>query len=180
MFLNKKIKLHKLFRSHYYVLFQLFILVYLKTGTITIPNSDTLSKGSSVTATTTYKITYADIDAGSVSNLATATGLVNDNKVTSNNAVGVVLYEHPENHQEHPNNERDFGPNYDGAIVPSMMYGNPMYGNPMYSSPMYRSEPSTTEIQNLESNINKAKTHLTKHKHKNHSKNNYKTGKKNH
>ena len=98
-----------------------------KFGTITIPNSDTLSKGSSVTGTTTYKITQADIDAGSVSNLATATGLVNGNNVTSNNAVGVVLYEHPENHQEHSNNGRDFGPNYGGAFIPPMMSGSPMY-----------------------------------------------------
>jgi YVTN family beta-propeller protein len=155
-----------------------------KFGIVSIPNSDTLSKGSSVSGTATYKITDADIDAGSVSNLATATGLVNGNNVTSNNAVGVVLYEH-EHHQEHPNNERDFGPNYGSAFALPMMsgspvYGSPMYSSPMYSSPMYRSGPSTTEIQNLESNINKAKTHLTKHKHKhkNRSKNNHKTGKK--
>ena len=142
-----------------------------KFGTIIIPNSDTLSPGSSVTGTTTYKITDADIDAGSVSNLATATGLVSGNNVTSNNAVGVVLYEHPEHHQEHSNNERDLGPNYGGAIVPPMMPGSPMYGNPMYNNPMSGSGSSyTTEAPNLDLIGSKAKASLNKHTQKNHSK----------
>ncbi len=48
-----------------------------KFGTITIPNSDTLSKGSSVTGpAVTYQITDKDIDRRSVTNLATATGLL--------------------------------------------------------------------------------------------------------
>ncbi len=141
-----------------------------KFGTITIPNpsSGILSPGSSITGTSSYKITDTDINTGSVSNLATATGLVTDNKVTSNNAVGVILYEyeHPEHRQEHPNNERDFGPNYGGAFVPPMMYGNPMY-----SSPIYNSGPSyTTETPNSGSSGSKTKASLNKHKQKNHSK----------
>ena len=44
-----------------------------KFSTITIPNSNILSKGSSVTKTDTYKITQADIDRRSVTNLAYAT-----------------------------------------------------------------------------------------------------------
>ena len=144
---------------------------------IYIPNSDTLSKGSSVTGTTTDKITQADIDAGSVSNLATATGLVNGNKVTSNNAVGVVLYEHPEHHQEHSNNGRDLRPNYGGAFIPPMMSGSPVYGSPMYSNPMSGSGPSyTTEAPNLDLIGSKAKASLNKNTQKNHSKH-HKTGK---
>jgi PGF-pre-PGF domain-containing protein/uncharacterized repeat protein (TIGR01451 family) len=83
-----------------------------KFDTITIPSpsSGILSPGSSIKGTATYITTEADVDAGSVSNLATATGLVSGNNVTSNNAVGVVLYER-EHHQEHPTNENDFGPN---------------------------------------------------------------------
>ena len=49
------------------------------------------------------------------------------------------------------------------------------YGN---EPNMYTSGPSTTEIQNSESNVHKAKAHLSKHKHKNHTTKHHKTGKK--
>ena len=152
-----------------------------KFGTIIIPNSDTLSKGSSVTKTDTYKITEADINAGSVTNLAYATGLFNGYTITSPKALAVVLYKHREHHEEHPNNERLI-PNYGGcggcsaALPVSMMYGSPMYGSPM---PVYCNEQSygydsgpcvLTESPNSDSNGHKAKAHLSKHKHKNHSK----------
>ena|GEM_PF-2030084 len=72
-----------------------------KFGTMIIKSSGTLSPGSSVPWTVNYKTTDSDTDKGSVSNLATATGLVNGNNVTSNNAVGVVLYEHPKEHSHY-------------------------------------------------------------------------------
>ena len=73
-----------------------------KFGTITIPNSDTLSKGSSVTGpAVTYQITDKDIDRRSVTNLATATGSLGTKQITSNYAAGVVLYEHPEKHSRY-------------------------------------------------------------------------------
>jgi len=148
-----------------------------KFGTIIIPNSDTLSKGSSITKTDTYKITEADINAGSVTNLAYATGLFNGYTITSPQALAVVLYKHREHHEEHPNNERLI-PNYGGcggcsaAVVPlSMMYGSPM---PVYCNEQpygYDSGPcGPTESPNSDSNGHKAKAHLSKHKHKNYSK----------
>ena len=48
-----------------------------KFGTVTIQNGGTLSPGSSITGTSTYKITDADINTGSVTNLAYATGSIN-------------------------------------------------------------------------------------------------------
>ena len=149
-----------------------------KFGTITIPNSDTLSKGSSVTGTATYKITDADINAGHVTNLAFATGLFNSASVISPNAIVIVRYEQPTKKEEHNEEEhigdRDNcgGPGYGGyggaviLMIPGPMYGSPMYGNEPY-------EP--TEILNSESNAHKAKAHLSKHKHKSHSKNNHTT-----
>jgi uncharacterized repeat protein (TIGR01451 family) len=138
-----------------------------KFGTITIPSpsSGILSPASSIKGTATYTTTEADVDAGSVSNLATATGLVSGNNVTSNNAVGVVLYER-EHHQEHPTNENDFGPNYGGSFAPPMMSGSPTY-----SSPTYGSGPSyTTEAPNSDLIGSKTKVFLSKHNLKNHSK----------
>jgi hypothetical protein len=67
-----------------------------KFGTVPIQSSGTLSPGSSVTGTATYKITDADIDAGSVTNLASATGLFNGKTITlSNSVIAVVHYEPP-------------------------------------------------------------------------------------
>jgi uncharacterized repeat protein (TIGR01451 family) len=178
-----------------------------KFGTITIPNSDTLGKGSSVTGTATYKITDADINAGHVTNSAYATGSFNNTSVISHSANAIVSYEQPtkkeEHNEEEHNGDRDNfgGPGYGGyggAIIPvipapvPMMSGSPMYGNVPdgygsvhngYGSEpnVYTNGPSTTEIQNSKSNGHKAKTDLSKHKHKNkhkhHTTTHHKTGK---
>jgi uncharacterized repeat protein (TIGR01451 family) len=172
-----------------------------KFGTITIPNSDTLSKGSSVTGTATYKITDADINAGHVTNFAFATGSFNSASVISPNAIAIVSYEQPtkkEEHDEEEHNEEEHngdrdnygGPgygDYGGAVIP--MIPGPMSSSPMFSSEpngygsepnVYTSGPSTTEIQNSESNVHKTKAHLSKHKHKHkhHTTKHHKTGKK--
>jgi uncharacterized repeat protein (TIGR01451 family) len=52
-----------------------------KAGTVPIQNSGTLRPGSSVTGTATYKITDADINTGSVTNLASATGSFNNQPI---------------------------------------------------------------------------------------------------
>ena len=149
-----------------------------KFGTITIPNSDTLSPGSSVTGTATYKITQANINAGHVTNAAFATGSFNSQPIISPNAIAIVRYEQPtkkeEHNEEEHNGDRDNygGPSgYGGAVIP--MIPGPMYGSPMYGSEPYGygGEPyGPTETLNSESNVHKAKAHLSKHKHKNHSK----------
>jgi YVTN family beta-propeller protein len=81
-----------------------------KIGTISILSSGTLSPGSSVTGTATYKITDADIHVDSVTNLADATGSFSGEKITS--PVNIVLVRH-----KHPKCDlwRDV---YSGAIVP--------------------------------------------------------------
>jgi len=151
-----------------------------KFGTITIPNSDTLSKGSSVTGTATYKITDADINAGHVTNLAFATGSFNSTSVISPSAIAIASYEQPtkkeEHNEEEHNGDRDNYGGYGGAVIPMIpgpMYGSPMYGNEPYG---YGGEPyGPIGTPNSDSNAHKAKAHLSKHKHKNHSKNNHKT-----
>jgi hypothetical protein len=71
-------------------------LVYLKIGTVSIQSSDILSPGSSVTGTATYKITDADINTGSVTNLASATGSFNNQPViSSQNIVTVRINSQP-------------------------------------------------------------------------------------
>jgi YVTN family beta-propeller protein len=144
-----------------------------KFGTITMPNSDILDKDSSVTGTATYKITDADINAGSVTNAAYAKGSFNNNPISSPLTVALVRYKHPTKKEEH--NEEEYiddrnnygGPGYGGyggAVIP-------MIPGPMYSSPIYGSEPyGPTETLNSDFNGHKAKAHLSKHKHKNHSK----------
>ena len=155
-----------------------------KFGTITIQNSGTLSPGSSVTGTATYKITQANIDEGHVTNAAYATGSFNSQPIISPSAIAIVRYEQPtkkeEHNEEEHNGDRDNygGPygGYGGAVIP--MIPGPMYGSPMYGSEPYGygGEPyGPTETLNSESNVHKAKAHLSKHKHKNHSKNNHKT-----
>ena len=110
-----------------------------KSGTTTIPNSNTLSPASSVTGTATYTITDTNMNAGSVTNSAYATGSFNSQPVISPSAIATVSYEQPtkkeEHNEEEHNGERDNygGPGYGGyggAIIP--MIPGPMYGNPMY------------------------------------------------
>ena len=91
-----------------------------KFGTITIPNSDTLGKGSSVTGTTTYKITDADINADHVTNLAYAKGSFNSQPAISPSAIAIVSYEQPTKKEEHDEEE------HNGDID---NYGGPGYGD---------------------------------------------------
>jgi hypothetical protein len=113
-----------------------------RTENFTITSSD-LNVGQSIPGTATYKITEADIDAGSLTNSAYAT-----NKDTKSNTVTAkVIYEKPNDEEE--NNE---GPGYGGALVPMPMYG---------------SEPSgTTEVPNS----CKPTVSLSKHNHKDYPK----------
>ena len=153
-----------------------------KFGTVPIQSSGTLSPGSSITGTATYKITDADINTGSVANLASATGSFNGKTITSSNGViAVVPY-------EQQTNDRDNNGGYGSAVVPvvpaPMMYSSPMYGSVPgeYSSEPYgySSKPSgAIETQNSESNGHKAKAHLSKHKHKHHTTKHHKTAKNN-
>jgi hypothetical protein len=67
------------------------------------------------------------------------------------------------------------------APVP-MMYSSPMYGSEPrgYGTEPYgySSEPyGTTETQNSDSNVHKAKAHLSKHTHKHYTTKHHKTGK---
>ena len=158
-------------------------------GTVPIQNSGILSPGSSVTRTTTYKTTQSDINAGHVTNAAYATGSFNSQPIISPNAIAIVRYEQPNKKEEHNEEERNGdrdnygGPGYGGygsAVIP--MIPGPMSSSPMFSSVpnVYTSGPSTTEIQNSESNVHKTKAHLSKHKHKHkhHTTKHHKTGKK--
>ena len=66
-----------------------------KLGTISIQSSGTLSPGSRVTGTATYKIIDADINTGSVTNFAHATGSFSGETITSSGVIMKVPYEHP-------------------------------------------------------------------------------------
>jgi hypothetical protein len=151
-----------------------------RAGTVPIQNSGTLSPGSSVTGTATYKITDADINTGSVTNLTSATGSFNNQPVISPQNIVTVQYKQPTNDTN----------NNGGAVVPAipipMMYSSPMYSSPMYGSEPYgyssgsnvcTNGPSTTEAPNSESYGHKAKAHLSKHNHKHHTTKHHKTGK---
>jgi hypothetical protein len=162
-------------------------LVYLKTGTVPIQSSDIPTPGSSVTGTATYKITDADINTGSVTNLASAIGSFNNQPVISPQNIETVHYKQPTSDRAN-NNGFDNG-GYGDAVVPvvpiPMMYSSPT-SNPMYGSVLggYGNEPygytngpyRTTETPNSESNGHKAKAYLSKHKH--HTIKHHKTGKK--
>jgi len=66
------------------------------TGTIKIPNSSSLPVGASVNTTATYVVTQQDVDNGSVTNSAFATGSFNNNAVLSNNiSVTVPAIQNP-------------------------------------------------------------------------------------
>lgn len=68
-----------------------------KFGTVSIQSSGILSPGSSVQNTYSYRITPVDINAGSVTNLAYATGSFNDKSIISPQTVALVLYKQPIN-----------------------------------------------------------------------------------
>jgi hypothetical protein len=156
-------------------------------GTVPIKNSGILSPGSSVTGTATYKITDADINTGSVTNLASTTGSFNNQLIISPQNIVTVHYKQPNDDRTHNGGPNNGG--YGGSVVPvvpvPMMYSSPM-SNPMYdrvpggygSEPYgYSNEPyGTIETPNSDSNGHKAKAHLSKHKH--HTTKHHKTGKK--
>jgi YVTN family beta-propeller protein len=157
-----------------------------KLGTISIQNSGILNPGSSVTGTATYKITDADVNTDSKTNLAYAIGSFNNKPIISPVVIVVVPYEHSKHPPDNPSNAEDnngesyicgpYSSGYGGTVVPVPIY-SPMYGSTMHSSPMYGNEPSTTAVLNSESNVykdkifsskcHKGKCALTKHKHKN-------------
>ena len=167
-------------------------------GIVPMQNSGTLSPGSSVTGIANYKITQADINAGTVTNAAYAKGSFNNNPISSPLTVALVHYKQPtkkeeHNEEEHNGNRDNYGrPGYDGyggtviPMIPGPMYGSPMYGNIPngYGNipNVYTSGHSTTEIQNSESNGHKTKSHLSEHKHKpehkHHTTKHHKNGKK--
>ena len=163
-----------------------------------IISSADLGPGQSVIGTANYSITRADIDSGSVTNLAYAMGSFNGKQITAGPSSQTVTG--PTRIQYISlTNDRDFEPNnggysdafepnyagYGGSVVPVPMYGSPMYGSETYE---YGSEPyGTTEVLNSESHCckdevssskgskaklsgSKAKACLSKQKHKNHSK----------
>ncbi len=158
------------------------------TGTTTL-STDGLDVGSMLTGISIHTIIQADIDSGSVTNSAFATGSFNNQPVISPNTTATVIYEHPTNNPGPTNGGGLNNSSYGDAIVPVPKYDRPMYSSEPYwygsepngygSEPnVYTSGPSTTEIQNSESNGHTAKAQLSKHKHKhkNHSKH-HKTGK---
>jgi hypothetical protein len=156
---------------------------------ITTLSTDGLDVGSILTGISIHTIIQADIDAGSVTNSAFATGSFNNQPVITPNTTATAIYEHPTNNPGPTNGGGLNNSSYGDAIVPVPKYDRPMYSSEPYwygsepngygSEPnVYTSGPSTTEIQNSESNGHKAKAQLSKHKHKhkNHSKH-HKTGK---
>jgi hypothetical protein len=114
-----------------------------KTDTISVQSSRILSPSSSVTGTATYKITDADINTGSVINLASATGSYSGQTITSPQNIVTVHYNHPINDRN--NNGGSENDSYGGAVVPvvpaPMIYNCPM-NNPMYGNPMYDRVPA--------------------------------------
>jgi len=143
------------------------------TGTTTL-STDGLDVGSILTGTSIHTITQADIDAGSVTNLASATGSFNNQPVISPNAIATVIYERPTN---------SYGPTNDGyrePVVPiTKMHGSEPYGynsehygygsEPYGYSDVWGSKPSSTsEVPNSNSQISKAKVSMSDHKYKHH------------
>ena len=70
-------------------------MVYLKPDPVSIQSSGILLPGSSVTGTATYKITAADINAGSVTNLASVTESFNNQSIISPQNIMTVHYKQP-------------------------------------------------------------------------------------
>jgi hypothetical protein len=139
------------------------------------------------------------MNTGSVTNVAYATGSFNNQPVNSPQNIVTVRFKQPTNNIAHNGGPDNGG--YGGAVVP-MVPGPAIDGISVSSSAPnehtsepdgYTSEPPTTEAPTSYSNDHKAnvslskgskaklsgskaKTHLTKHKHKNHYKH-HKTGK---
>jgi hypothetical protein len=107
-----------------------------KFGTVSIQSNGTLNSGSSVTGTSTYKTTHADINNIYVTNLAYVTGSFNSQPVISPKTVEIAFYKYPTNDRDNnggPDNDgycRDVGPNYGATLVPvPMTYSNSMFGS---------------------------------------------------
>ena len=162
------------------------------TGTTTL-STDGIEAGSILTGISIHTIIQADIDAGSVTNSASATGSFKNQPVISPNTTATVIYEHPTN-SSGPTNGGGFNNNvYGDAIAPLPMYGSPRYSSEPYwygSEPYwYGSEPSSTiKVPNSNYSDHKAKVssskgskaklsgskhkaYLNKHEQKNHTKN---------
>ena len=89
---------------------------FFQVGTVYIQGSGILSPGSSVTGTATYKITDADINTGSVTNLAYATDSSNNQPIISPINIVIIHYKHQTNNIN--NNGGSNNDNYGGARVP--------------------------------------------------------------
>jgi hypothetical protein len=155
------------------------------TGTTTL-STDGIDVGSVLTGISIHTITQADIDAGSVTNLAYTTGSFNSQPVISSNATATVIYEHPAN-SSGPTNEGGLNNNgYGDAIVTIPMYDSPMYSDvpSLYSSAPssiinvpnssyqnHMAKISSSKGSNTKLEGSKHKAHLNKHKQKNHTKN---------
>jgi uncharacterized repeat protein (TIGR01451 family) len=160
------------------------------TGTIPI-STNGISSSSSLIGTSIHTITQADLDAGSVTNSAYATGSFNNQPVISSNATATVIYENPTSSDGLTNNfgsPNDGGFNnggYSGAIIPVPMYGSPVYNSEPY---WYGNEPTNIiKVSNSNYHNHKAKAsssngakaklssskhkaHFNKHEQKNHTK----------
>ena len=129
------------------------------TGTTT-QSTDGLEVGSMLTGISIHTITQADIDAGSVTNLANATGSFNNQPVVSPNTTATVIYEHPTNSSGPTIGGGLNNSGYGGDIVPIPMYDRPMYSSGPY---WYGSEPSTTiKVPNSNDRDHKAKVSSSK------------------
>jgi hypothetical protein len=155
------------------------------TGTTTL-STDGIEAGSILTGISIHTITRADIDAGSVTNLAYATGSFKNQPVISSNATATVIYEHQTNSSE-PTNEGGLNNNWYGdGIVPIPIYNSPMYSDvpSLYSSapasiinvPNLSYQNHTAKISSSKGSKTKLKgskhkAHLSKHKQQNQTKN---------
>jgi hypothetical protein len=128
------------------------------TGTTT-QSTDGLEVGSMLTGISIHTIIQADIDSGSVTNSAFATGSFNNQPVISPNTTATVIYEHPTNNPGPTNGGGLNNSSYGDAIVPVPKYDRPMYSIGPY---WYGSEPSTTSVPNSNDSDHKAKVSSSK------------------
>jgi hypothetical protein len=131
------------------------------TGTTTL-STDGLEVGSILTGISIHTITQTDIDAGSITNSAFATGSFNKQPVISPNTTATVIYEHPTNDSGPTNGGELNNSGYGGTMVPVPMYSSEPH---WYSSEphWYGGEPSSTiKVPNSNYHDNKAKVSLSK------------------
>jgi len=129
------------------------------TGTTTL-STDGLDVSSILTGISIHTITQADVDAGSVTNSAFATGSFNNQPVISPNTTATVVYEHPTNSSGPTTVGGLNDSGYGGTIVPVPIYDRPMYSSGPY---WYGGEPSTTiKVPNSNDRDHKAKVSSSK------------------